>query len=426
MKFIEKVSIFAGKLQANPYVSAITGALMTLMPITIIGGIGSLINGFPWPAYQDFLTNTGIKTITSIPTEITTNLLSVYAVYLIAVKFCETQKVDGTAAGLLSLMSFFIITPFNLSEAGAMESLPVMWFGAAGLFSAFIVSLLTAKIYTIFVKKGWTIKMPESVPPTVSKSFSGLIPGFVIAILFLIVRGGLSVTPFGDLHTMIFGLIAAPLTALGGTFPAMILAIFLVSLLWIFGIHGAMIVLSVFMAVWTPLGAENISAYNQGLPIPNIISMSLAMQAITMGSGMTLGLAIAMVFGKSEQYKTLGKLAVVPNACGINEPIIFGTPIVMNFTLAIPFILTPLIVLILAYFGMRTGILPMLPGVTAPLGTPVIISGLITGGWKWAIFQAFTVVLSFAMYKPFFNVLDKEAYAQEQLSEQPESEDVTA
>ena len=414
MKFIEKVTIFAGKLQSNPYVSSITGALMSLMPVTIIGGIGSLLNGFPLPAYQDFLVNSGLKVITGIPTEITTNLLSLYAVFLIAVKFCETQKVDGMSAGLLSMMSFLIVTPFTIGETGAMQALPTQWFGAGGLFTAFIVALVTGKIYTIFVKKGWTIKMPDSVPPTVSKSFSGLIPGFVIAIIFLAVRGLLAATPFGDLHTMIFGLIAAPLTKLGGTFPAMIIAILLISILWVFGIHGAMIVLSVFMAVWTPLGNENLNAYNLGLPIPNIISMALVMQGIAMGSGNTLGLAIAMLFGKSEQYRTLGKLAIVPNACGINEPIVFGTPIVMNFTLAIPFILTPLITVIIGYFGMKTGILPMLPGLSAPLGTPIIVSGLIAGGWKWGVYQALMIVLSYVMYKPFFNVIDKKAYAQEQ------------
>jgi len=193
----------------------------------------------------------------------------------------------------------------------------------------------------------------------------------------------------------------------------MLIAVIAGHLLWIFGIHGTMVVYSVFIAIWTPLGVENLAAFNAGLPIPHLVTGSLFFQAVAMGSGATLGLALAMLKAKSERYRTIGKLAVVPNALGINEPVIFGLPVVMNPILAIPFMLTPAIIITAAYFLMITGILNPLPGIATPLGTPIIVAGLIGGGWKWAIFQALTIVLSYVMYKPFFNIMDKKAFEEE-------------
>jgi len=425
MSIQERVQMASTKVQNNPYIGAISGGLMSALPVTIVGAFGSLLNGLPIPVYQDFLVNTGLKTLTSIPNEITNNMLALYVVFLIASKFAEAHKLDGTPAGMLSLMSFLIVTPFNISEAGTMESFSVQWFGAAGLFTAFIVALITAKVYTVFRIKGWIIKMPEGVPPTVSKSFSGLIPSLVLMVVWLAVRGIFLLTPFGDIHNFIFSMFAAPLTALGNTFIAMLIAIIVAHVLWLFGIHGMLIVISVMLPIWTPNAVENLAAFNAGEPIPNLISSSLFFQVPVMGSGATLGLALAMMRGKSERYKTLGKLAVIPNACGINEPIIFGTPMVMNFSLAIPFILTPTLIFIAAYVLSAIGVLPYLPGINAPLGTPIIIAGLISGGWRWALFQLGTVVLSYFVYKPAFNTMDKAAYEEEQKLKAQKAEDET-
>lgn len=417
MSFTEKlqngVQRFAGGIQSNKYIMSITNGLMSVFPVTMAGAIASLINGLPIPAYQTFLTDTGLKALTVIPNEITNGLLSLYIVFLVAQKFAEAHRIDGTSAGLLALMAFFVVTPYQASETGTMVALNIRWFGATGLFTAFIIALLVGKIYTEFVVKGWIIKMPESVPPTVAKSFSGFVPGIVVLFVALAIKGLVGLTPFGDLHTMIFALVATPLRALGGTFPAMLIAVIAGHLLWIFGIHGTMVVYSVFIAIWTPLGVENLAAFNAGLPIPHLVTGSLFFQAVAMGSGATLGLALAMLKAKSERYRTIGKLAVVPNALGINEPVIFGLPVVMNPILAIPFMLTPAIIITAAYFLMVTGILNPLPGIATPLGTPIIIAGLIGGGWKWAIFQALTIVLSYVMYKPFFNIMDKKAFEEE-------------
>ncbi len=413
--FQHSMQKIAGVIQRNQYFNAITNALMSLLPVTIVGSLGSLINAIPIASYQSFLVDSGLKTITSIPNEITNNLLALYAVFLIASKYAKSQEIDGVIPGLLSLMAFLIVTPYGLSEAGTMNGLLVSWMGARGLFTAFIIALVVGKIYTTFQVKGWVIKMPAGVPPTVQKTFSGLVPSAIIMILMLAIRFGFHLTPYGDIHTLIFKMIATPLQALGGNFLAIFLGVIIAHTLWLFGIHGTLIVYSVLIPILTPFGLENLAAFNANTPIPNIITLSLFAQAVTMGSGQTLGLAIAMLRGKSAQYRTLGKLAVVPNACGINEPIIFATPLVMNFRLALPFICVPLLTTTLAYLGMTTRLLPLLPGIAAPLGTPIMISGFLASGgaWQWVVFQLLTILISYIIYLPFFKVLDKEAYETE-------------
>lgn len=331
------------KIQNNQYISAITNALMALLPITIIGSLCSLINALPIDAYQTFLNNSGLKLITSIPNSVTNNLLALYAVFLVTQKFVGAHEIDGTPAGLISLMAFLIVTPYNLTKSGSMESLSVSWFGAAGLFTAFIVALVVGKIYVVFQARGWTIKMPEGVPPAISKSFSALIPSFVVVFLMSLIRFVFGLTSYGSIHSFIFKFISTPLTMLGSSLPAVLVAIIVMQVLWLFGIHGYMIVFTVFQPIWSVMETANLAAYNSNQAIPYIVSKSLFSQAMISGSGMTIGLVVAMLFAKSKQYKAMGKIAIIPNIFGINEPVIYGTPIVMNFRLAIPFITVPLV-----------------------------------------------------------------------------------
>lgn len=413
--FQEVLQAGATRIQTNKIISPITQALMAAMPITIVGAIGSLINSAPIPVYQDFLIKSNLKTITQIPSEITTNLLALYVVFLVASKYAKQRQVEGTTAGLLALMSFFIVTPFNYSELGTMESYSVSWMGAPGLFTAFILGISVSAVYCSFRIKGWVFKMPPGVPPTIASSFAGLVPGFVIAFGALLIRYVLSLTGFEHLHQMIFSLIAAPLTKLGGSFTATVIGVVVCQLLWLVGVHGALVVYSVMAPIWAPIGAENLAAFNAGQPIPYVVSGSIFAMMAFAGSGATIGLVIAMLRGRSEQYRALGKLALIPNIVGINEPVIFGMPIVMNLTLAVPFVLMPLLITISSYVAMITGFLPPLPGISAPLGTPIILGGVLMGAtWKWGAFQGVMVLLSYLVYQPFFRVLDNMAYEEEQ------------
>lgn len=173
-------------------------------------------------------------------------------------------------------------------------------------------------------------------------------------------------------------------------------------------------VIGIVAPIIMPLGIENLSAFNAGEAIPNILTMTFLFQSIGAVAGNTLGLVILMLFAKSKRYKIMGKLGIIPSLFSINEPILFGTPIIMNFGLVVPFILVPVVSFLGAYGLTVLEILPRVNGVSVPSGIPIGIGGFMIGGIKWAVYQIFTVVLSIIMYYPFFKKLDNKEYQVEQ------------
>jgi len=312
-------------------------------------------------------------------------------------------------------MSFLLVTPKGLLEDGVTKAFGYSWLGAKGLFVAIIIALIVGKIYTFVLEKKFYIKMPKGVPPTVEKSFAALTPGFLIAILMLVLTAIFAATKYGNMHEFVFSIIQVPLTNLGGSWWAMLVCVFVIHLLWFFGVHGTLVVYSVVGPIWVALGLENLEAYQNGLDGVNIVgSPFFPVYVLVGGAGATLGLIIAMLFAKSARYKTLGRLAIVPSFIGVNEPVIFGLPLVLNVRLMIPFILTPLITSGLAILLTAIGVLPILNGVQVPLGIPILFNGWMTGGWRVSVFQVVLIAISFAMYYPFFKKADAEALQQEQ------------
>ena len=183
-----------------------------------------------------------------------------------------------------------------------------------------------------------------------------------------------------------------------------------------FGIHGGLVMYSVAVPLWLSMDYANLAAYNAGDPLPYILGYAFGMLFFQFsGTGNTIGLNLLMLKAKSKRYRTLGKLALPAGICGVNEPIIFGTPIVLNPMLAIPFILNPLISGTLAYLLTIIGILPRLNGIFM-FGIPFGISGFLAGGWRVAAFQLLILIpLSIISYYPFFKKMDAVAYSEEQL-----------
>ncbi|MGX7302816.1 PTS transporter subunit EIIC [Enterococcus gilvus] len=242
-------------------------------------------------------------------------------------------------------------------------------------------------------------------------SFSSLIPGILLITLFLVISKLISMTSFGNLHAMIFSLIQTPLQNIGGSFPAILFMALLAQLLWFFGIHGSMVVFSVMSPILGAMDAAQLTAFSSGQPLPNVLGMSFF--TIFTFSGTAIALSILMLFAKSKQFKTLGKLGIVPSIFAITEPLIFGTPLILNPIFAIPFILGNVISLVLSYVATIIGIIPQLNGIAAPAGTPIIIQGLIAGGWKIALFQAFLLVIWILLWLPFFKVADAKNFKEE-------------
>ena len=420
---IEKLNVFIGKLNNSNIIKSLMGGMMTAMPAIMAGTVATILMGIDIGGYQEFITSVGLYDILNIITLVTINFTALYTVFGIAYNYTKNRNQDAVPAGVLGLTAFLLLTPFemiDLAGTGRLSSfLPTSWLGAQGVFSAMIIGFGVGAIYSFVKERNWTIKMPDSVPPVISSSFSAIIPGIVVVAVFSVVALIFKNTEWLSLHQAIYSILQIPIQSVGGNIWSLLLVVFVGQILWVFGIHGPMVVMSLAMVAWRPLNLENLTAYNAGEDMVHIINS--AFYQLTTFAGGGLGLAICMLFAKSKRYKTLGKLTVVPAAFGITEPLIFGTPIVMNLKLAIPHVAIPMISAIVGYLLSIAGILPKMIGLSIPSTTPVVLYGFLQGGWIAAIFQLLLIGFWIVGYWPFFRSLDKEEYAKEIETEQAEA-----
>lgn len=415
-KFTDKLNEVIGKLNDSKFIKALMGGMMVAMPAIMAGSVATILKAINIGGYQSFIASTGIATVLDSIVLITINFTALYTVFGIAYSYTKQRGQDPVPAGILGITSFLLITPFTAMEVRPgtgyyANFLPTNWLGAQGVFSAMIIGFTVGIIYSFVKEKKWTIKLPETVPPVISSSFEAIIPGIIVVFFFAILTLIFNNTQWGSMHQAIYSMLQSPIQSIGGNIWSLLLVILIGQVLWVFGIHGPMVVMSLAMVAWRPLDLANLEAYNAGMALPNTIGY--AFYQLTTFAGGGLGLAICMLMAKSERYKTLGKLAVVPAAFGITEPLIFGAPIVMNLTLAIPHIVLPLLSAIIGYLLTIAGILPNMIGVGLPTGTPVVLFGFLQGGWIAALFQLGLIALWIVGYYPFLKKLDKIEYAKE-------------
>lgn len=402
------------KIGQNKYLQSVMRGMMLVLPATIMSSFATLLKVLPIDAYQAFLISHGLVRFFDIPINFTNNFLAVIVSFAVAYTLAKSFKVDGFIVGLLSMISFFILTPYTLGEMGPLGqsfSIPNQWLGAMGLFTGILVAFITTRIFVYITEKGLIIKMPEGVPEFISKSFSSLIPGIVILTLFTVISATITINGLGSVHDIIYNIIQAPLTTLGAGIGSVILISVIAQLLWFFGLHGHAITLGIVAPIWFAMDAQQLATFSTGNPLPNITGFAFFM---TYTAGDLLPLAIMLAFfAKSIRFKTLGKIALPPAVFTIGEPMAYGVPLVMNFALAIPFILLNGVMLALAYYLTVIGILPPVAGVLTPAGMPVLISGFMQGSWKIAAFQFISLFIRFAGWYFFFKIADTIAVREE-------------
>lgn len=411
-----KLNPWFDKLGANPYLQAISGAMMATLGPLFIGSMSVLIvvlmGMVPALAKLDKLTELLSKVNT-----MTLGALAVYIAVLIAYHLVKKldEDEDPISASVISLISFLIITPLGKMADDSM-GIPTNWLGAQGVFSALIVGIVSARLYLAIKHRGWTIKMPAGVPPMVTKTFEALIPTILIGLLFAIVDLLFSLTAFGSMHQFVYSIIQEPLKGVGGSIAVMILLSLLQQVLWFFGIHGTNVILPLVTPLWLAMDLENLNAVQAGLTPPNIVG--LAFFNIITWSGLGLGLVLLMLRAKSQQYRQVGKISIVPAMFGITEPVIFGTPLVLNFDLAFPFITNNAIALTLAYVLTKLGIVAKFIGVQAIFGLPLGFHAAVEGSISIILLQLFIqLVLSPVLWYPWFKRLDMRTYKEEQAAE---------
>ncbi|WP_208560566.1 PTS sugar transporter subunit IIC [Marinilactibacillus kalidii] len=413
-KLSDVLSPLAFKLDANRYLSAVKAGFFGAMSLLIIGSIFLLFANLPIEGYDGFMSSilgAEWKSYFEVPYDMTMEIMTPFVMIGMAKSLANYYKVDDIGAILVSLVAFFILTP-TITGADEVRGIPMLNLSASGLFVGMISAIIATEIYRMVIQKGWVIKLPDAVPSNVARSFSALIPAFFVIVLFNFIRIGFSLISYETAHAFIFQILQMPLLALSRTLPTTFIIFIFEGLLWSFGIHGSNIVGAVMNPIWLNLTAENLAAFKIGAELPNIINAQFYNNFIKLGgAGATLGLAFCIVlFAKSQQYKTLGKLALVPGLFNINEPLIFGLPIVLNPIMMIPFLLMPLVMSALTYFVMSAGFVPYANGANIPWTTPPIISGFLLSGWRGGVWQMIQIVLSAGIYYPFFRIVDQKAY----------------
>lgn len=423
-----KVMPIAGRIAGQRHLQALRDGIILTMPLIIIGSLFLILGFLPIPGYSEFMARTfGDAWLTKLmyPVGATFDIMALIAAFGIAYRLAEKYNVDALSAGAISVAAFLLATPYQVpfTPEGATEAIlvggaiPSALMGSKGLFVAMLIAMLSTEIYRFIIQKNIIIRMPEGVPPAVAKSFVALIPGFVVIGLIWILRLIVENTSFESLHNIVGEVLGKPLGILGGSLIGSLVAVFLIQLLWSCGLHGASIVGGVMGPIWLSAMDVNRVAFQDGQAVPNIFTQQFFDIFIYVGgSGATLALVVAMILrAKSQQMKQLGRLAVGPGFFNINEPITFGMPIVMNPLMIVPFILTPLIMVLTTYISMETGLVAKPAGIAVPWTMPPIIGGYLAAGGKisGAALQLVNFVLAFVIYYPFFRIWDKQKLAEE-------------
>lgn len=428
----------AEKVGRNKYLLSIRDGFLVSMPLLIAGSFFLLIANFPIPGWTEFwgkIFGENWTTFMVKPTEATFNIMAIIVVMAIGYSFAGHMKVNKIFGAAISVVSWFLLMPYEVLVKGSLlvsgvdtnvSGIPLKWVGSSGLFVGMIVAFLAVHIYAFANSKGWIIKMPDGVPPTVIQSFAALIPATLVITVFFVINIIFSFTPFENAFNFVFEMLQIPLLNLGNTVWAMVTAYIFVHIFWFIGVNGGSVVGAVYNPILQTLAAQNLEAFRTGEPIPNIISQQFQDLFATFGgAGSTLSLLIAMLlFCRSKRIKNLGKLSLAPGIFGINEPIIFGLPIVLNPIMFVPFLLVPTFNIVVSYIVMKIGLVPYPSGVPITWTTPIIVSGFLSTGWTGAVLQVLLLIAGVFIYMPFIKIMDKQ-FMKEEMKEIEDKDTIT-
>lgn len=396
----EKLLPTINKVGSSKYLSATRDGIVAIIPFMMIGSFATLITSFPSESWKAFIAP--ISSTIGVIYTACTGFISIIAVVSIAIQFAKYFEVSQITTGFIALISFVVtqITEDGISTAN---------FGTGGLFLAILVAIVSEKIVELFTKKNWQIKLPESVPTMVYDSFASLLPALTSILLFWLISQVFGIDLNSIISTICLPLVNG-LDSWGGTMVIILIS----TILWCCGINESVIE-GVTYPVWYALLAENTALLEAGQAATHLGGYGWQYFGFWMGgTGGTIGLLILMLFSKSKEYKTLGQLSAAPAIFQINEPIAFGFPICFNPIMSIPYILVPLVTTSVYFLAVSSGLCNG-PCVSIPWTTPLFLNGyLVTGGdWRAIIVQLINLLISVAIYYPFFKYEERQSLVRE-------------
>ncbi|BDR61001.1 PTS sugar transporter subunit IIC [Lactobacillus xylocopicola] len=427
----------AARIGQIRWLVALRDAFISIMPLIMAGAVASVINAL----IRDLPTQMGwmgivnsmqwLIGINSVVWTGTTAILALLFAFTFGYQLSVQYKVEPTAGGLVSLGTFIMGLPQSftmdlaktlskgdaktLTDAGAAVTGKNVsawgyfnfnkYFGAAGFFTVMIMGAIAVTIYIWFMKKKITIKMPDSVPPAVANAFTGIIPAtaglFTVGVIdYLFSLNQTTVIDF------ISKTIQEPLMHVSQGYGSVLLMAFLVQLFWFFGIHGSNVLAPVLDSIWLTAQIANINAGQAGKALPYMWTRSnFDLYAWIGGAGSTLLLLLAILaFSKREDERAVAKVALVPGFFNINEPTMFGLPIVLNPIYFIPFVLAPLVMVSIAYGALSLGWVNPVRNQMVWSMPPFINAFLATLDWRAVVLQVVNMVVGFLIYVPFVKI----------------------
>lgn len=425
--FIEnRISPVAGKISSQRHIMAIRDGFIAAMPFMIVGSF-LLVFVYPpfsaessWGFARSWLALSGkYESQILTPFNMTMGIMSIYITAAIAYNLARRYQLDPFMTAMLALMGFLLV-----SAPQANGNMPTVALGGVGIFTAVIVAIYVTELTRFLKHHNIGIRLPSQVPANIKQSFDLLIPILAVIITLYPISMGVQAL-FDQLLPQAIMALFQPLISAADSLPAILLAVLICHLLWFAGIHGSAIVSGMLQAFWLTNLGLNQTDLAAGLPLTHIMTEAFWNFLIVIGgSGATFGLVLLFLRSKSVHLRAMGKLSLVPSMFNINEPVIFGTPIVMNPTFFIPFILSPMINAVVAYTAVTTNLLPHMISLV-PWTSPAPIGAAWAMGWDFrvTVLVLLLMALSALIYYPFFKVYEKQLLAQERAEPAPEDDE---
>lgn len=409
----KKLMPLANKISSSKFLNALGKSFQLLLPIIIIGSFACLGAFIDLPAWTAFIEKIGLVSVFYTLFFVTMKLIAFYLLLVLPFQYGKELDINPISAVIVSVMVFLILTPTEL-----FASIPAEWLGHAGLFGVLLVSLFVCRLMWICKNKDIYIHMPEGMPKIVEESFASLVPSFLAALIAVVVSVGLQHTSLGNYHQLVYSIVQAPLMGLGLSLPAYLLMQIFTTLFMFCGIHGSTVT-SLFTPLTMAASAENLAALQAGEELPQIFANTFGIVAQIGGIGCILGFVFMLAFrAKSKRLKAVGKVALVPAIFGITEPVLFGVPIMLNPFLFIPYMISPIVCVLVSYFSYASGIVPKLTGTEVNWTVPPVISGFLCQGWQTAVLQVVLIIITAMIWYPFFKLIDRQTCREEAMEEQ--------
>jgi PTS system cellobiose-specific IIC component len=394
-------------LSENTYLSAVRSGMVAIVPLTIIGGLFMVLAYFPAAGWDRLVEP--YRALLQLPVTATFGLLALFACLAIGYDLGSRLKQEPSVSAAMATLVFLLIQIRPEDQRLSMDGL-----GSAGLFTAILVAVIVVRVQKFFTDRNWVIALPRHVPAIVYETFLSLSPLVFLVTVFWLVRFVLGL----DINQMLQAAFT-PLVFALNTLPGILAYACLVTLLWSVGINGDNTLDAIVAPIFLQFLAANVDAMARGGPLPYVTASGFFSTFVNVGgTGATLGLALVMVRSKEPGYRKISRLSLPTQVFGINEPIFFGFPIVLNPIFMMPYVMTALVLTTATYLLMDWNVIQR-PFVAVPWTTPPIIGQyLVSGGdWRAAVWGALSVLIAMAIYYPFARAAERQRLDAEQQAE---------